>query len=178
MSIGNFPPRVINFNAQNLGAAVAIPATAVNSAAGTSLQICRRVDTTEIRAVLPEGIYNLSALMTFTIADAETFAQQIELQIVRVNGAGAVQAVFASQTFALNRLGYAGAAGVATFANIANVDYTLQCARGSVEISAGQIFCIRALINGVPTGGSTVNDSAFVCSRLATGLLLDKITLA
>lgn len=181
MSIGNFPPRVLNFNTlANAASApavypLAIPATPVNSALGTSLQIMRRVGGGEIRYTLPEGIYTMSAQCTLTIADAETFAQQVELQIVRLDGAFNPFDTLATFSFALNRLGYAGGAGVATFANIANVDYTLQCARGSIEVFDGQVFTIRALINGLPTGGSTINSCRFVASRVGSNLLLDKI---
>jgi hypothetical protein len=177
MSVANFPPRIINFNAVS-AIATNIPAVAVNQAAGTSLQILRRADASEIRFTLTGGVYNLSAEMTFTIADAETFAQQVELQIRRLNGAGnPVDDPLATALFALNRLGYAGAAGVATFATIANVDYSMQCARGSVEVQDGQVFTIRALINGLPVGGSTINTCKFLASRLTALDLLDKIVI-
>jgi hypothetical protein len=178
MSVANFPPRIINFNAVSAIATV-LPATPLNGALGTSIQILKRADASEIRFTLTEGVYNFSAEMTFTIADAETSAQQLELQIRRLNAGGnPMDDPLATALFSLNRLAYTGGAAVATFANISNVDYTMQCARGSLEILDGQIFGIRALINGLPVGGSQINSCKFLASRLTSALLVDKVVIA
>ena len=163
MSVANFPFRQIHYQS-SYNPATAVPATPVNQAAETSLPVLLTAGgLAEIVYPLPAGIYSFNAKCTMRVADAETFAQQIDLQIVRLNAqvGGVVVDYLATSTFALNRLGYAGAAAVATFAAIHNVDYNMQCSRADFRVPAGTFYGVRVGINGNPVGGSTISAVSF-----------------
>jgi hypothetical protein len=177
MSVANYPFHNVQYNAVGSGIVTLAPPTAVNTGVGTYLPILRRLDGTEIVFSLPAGIYEMVAECTLHVADNETFAQQIDLQVVRVAGAGGlVQQILATQVFSLNRLGYAAAA-VATFAAIVNVDFRLCCGRGSIEVVAGQFYTCRVLINGNPVGGSDFSQISFVANLTGDAANLSKITV-
>jgi hypothetical protein len=160
MSVQNFPSNVITYLA---GAAIntLVPATPLNSPAGTSLVILKRGDASEIVFILPAGLYDMHANLTLNIANIETAVQQIELQIVSLNAGGVVQNLFASSTFNATRN-----PPNATFAAVANVAYHLQCEHSNINVVAGQIYGIRCLINGNPVGGSTISDATFAVSKV------------
>ena len=160
MSSANYPFRVINYLA-SAAVNTAVPATPANSAAGTSLVVLKRADTSEIVFSLPAGVYDMNANLTLNLANNETAVQQIELQIVRLTnaGGGAVQFILASSVFCATRT-YPNA----TFAAVANVAYHLQCAHSNIEVPAGQFYGIRCLINGNVIGGSEISDATFVAS--------------
>jgi hypothetical protein len=160
MSVANFPSKVLTYIG---GSAIntIIPAVPLNSVNGTSLSILRRADGSEIVFNLPDGVYNLYADCTLNIANAETAVQQIELQIVTLNGAGVVQNRFASNIFTATRN-----PPNATFAAVANVAYHLQCEHSSVNVVAGQNYGIRCVINGNPIGGSTISNTTFAMTKV------------
>jgi hypothetical protein len=163
MSVQNFPFRKIEY-ASGYQPATAIPATPLNQGAETSVIVLKGAGGAgEIVYPLAAGIYSFSAKCTMRLADLETSAQQIDLQIVRLTdaGGGAVLDYVATSSFALNRLAYAGAAAIATFANVANVDYQCQCARTDVRVPAGQFWGVRVGVNGNPVGGSTISGLSF-----------------
>ena len=169
MSVANFPFRQVHYQA-SYAAITAVPATPVNQAVETSLVVLKDAGgVNEVVLALPSGMYTFNAKCIIHVADAETFAQQIDLQIVRLSAqvAGVVLDYVSTATFALNRLGYAGAAGVATFVAIANVDYNTQCSRADVRIPAGQFYGVRVGVNGNPVGGSTINAVVFEVIKTA-----------
>ena len=166
MSSANYPFRVINYLA-SAAVNTAVPATPANSAAGTSLVVLKRADTSEIVFSLPAGVYDMNANLTLNLANNETAVQQIELQIVRLTnaGGGAVQFILASSVFCATRT-----SPNATFAAVANVAYHLQCAHANIDVLAGGFWGIRCLINGNPVGGSTISDATFVATLVAANL--------
>jgi hypothetical protein len=164
MSVANYPFHKIQY-LSNYGPATAIPATPLNQAAETSLVVLKDAATglVEIVYPLPAGIYSFSAKCTMRLANVESSAQQIDLQIVRLTnaGGGAVLDYVATCPFALNRLAGTAAnpsVGIATFANVANVAYQCQCARADLRVPAGQFWGVRVGVNGNPIGGSTISN--------------------
>jgi hypothetical protein len=98
-------------------------------------------------------------------------------QIVRLNAqvGGAVVDYIATSTFALNRLGYDGAAAVDTFDTIHNVDYHMQCARAAFRVPPNGFYGVRVGINGNPIGGSTISNVTF--DAIKTGELNEITTI-
>ena len=176
MSVANFPFRKIEY-ASGYQPASAVPATPLNQAAETSMVVLKGAGGIgEIVYPLAAGIYSFSAKCTMRLADAETSCQQLDLQIVRLTDAlgGAVLDYVATSSFALNRLAYAGAAAIATFANVDNVDYQCQCARTDVRVPAGQFWGVRVGVNGNPVGGSTISAVNFQATPTST---IDEFTV-